>query len=255
MSDISEDATLRDHDVVKGSHQDELVIVRYNSGYRLRRAVWLVVTILMVGVGAYLYGYFAGHEKILTLSTELNQQVNQLSEVTNTQSDLQQRLSIYEMGEAIDQGSADNLRDTLVTMSSRIAELEHEVAFYKGIMSSESSENVLRVSRINVRSTDVPNVFSYALTLAQTSVGSKDVLGNVLIEIEGKQDGKSVTLPLNDLNSEVPKKGISFSFRYFQELKGTLTLPENFVAEQIHVKVHPKSSSIADVKESRLWIQ
>ena len=69
----------------------------------------------------------------------------------------------------------------------------------------------------------------------------------------GTQGGEKVILPLRDLDSGVADLGVKFRFRYFQEVKGTLNLPQQFVPEQVQVVLQSTGSKAQRVEESIEW--
>ena len=69
----------------------------------------------------------------------------------------------------------------------------------------------------------------------------------------GQIDGKTTVLPLRDVDSTIDGLGIKFRFRYFQEVKGELTLPDGFVPEQMQVVLQSSGNKPQRVEETQQW--
>jgi hypothetical protein len=76
--------------------------------------------------------------------------------------------------------------------------------------------------------------------------------GTVDVSIEGKNEGKPVTLQLADVSKDV-KKPMKFGFKYFQKFEGVMNLPDAFQADSLHVKVKPSTGKIKAVEEQFAW--
>jgi len=153
----------------------------------------------------------------------------------------------------VDRRAADDFRETVRQLSDEVARLEQDVAFYKGIMAPGSGDKGLRVSKIDIVPGDRPDQYTYSVMLTQVVDNSSYIQGQAAVNVVGVRDGEKVVLPLRDLDAEVDGLGIVFRFRYFQEIKGTMTVPANFIPEQVQVVLQSQGSNSQRVEETRLW--
>ena len=238
--------------VVEGSVQDELVIVRRAKGYRFRRAFWLAILILMTAGGGYLYGYFDSYTQMKVLKEENGYLKDGLRTSEKTIEDLSQRVAVLEKGGEVDRQAADGFRETVKSLKDQVSVLEQEVAFYKGIMAPGSADKGLRISRIDLDAINA-NQYSYAVMMTQVVDNTNYVQGEVAVNVIGLRFGEQEVIALRDLDENISELGIPFRFRYFQELKGVLNLPDGFIPQQLQVVMQSRGQNSQRVEETRNW--
>jgi hypothetical protein len=238
--------------VVEGSVQDELVIVRRAKGYRFRRAFWLAILILMTAGGGYLYGYFDSYTQMKVLKEENGYLKDGLRTSEKTIEDLGQRVAVLEKGGEVDRQAADGFRETVKSLKDQVSVLEQEVAFYKGIMAPGSADKGLRISRIDLDAISA-NQYSYAVMMTQVVDNTNYVQGEVAVNVIGLRSGEQEVIALRDLDENISELGIPFRFRYFQELKGVLNLPDGFIPQQLQVVMQSRGQNSQRVEETRNW--
>lgn len=239
--------------VVKGSRQDNLVIDHRRRGHRLRSILYLIILITIVSAGGYLGGYYDSRSQIQQLSVQKQFLEHNLSQAEETILNLSQRVSVLEKGGEVDRKAAESFRQTVRELNADVARLEQEVGFYKGIMAPGSTDRGLRVSKIDIQAAESPQRFRYAIMLTQVVDNSAHIEGQAAINIVGQIDGKTTVLPLRDVDSTIDGLGIKFRFRYFQEVKGELTLPDGFVPEQMQVVLQSSGNKPQRVEETQQW--
>mgnify|MGYP000716490567 FL=1 len=238
--------------VVEGSVQDELVIVRRAKGYRFRRAFWLAILILITAGGGYLYGYFDSYTQMKVLKEENGYLKDGLRTSEKTIEDLSQRVAVLEKGGEVDRQAADGFRETVKSLKDQVSVLKQEVAFYKGIMAPGSADKGLRISRIDLDAINA-NQYSYAVMMTQVVDNTNYVQGEVAVNVIGLRSGEQEVIALRDLDDNISELGIPFRFRYFQELKGVLNLPEGFIPQQLQVVMQSRGQNSQRVEETRNW--
>lgn len=239
--------------IVKGSVQDELVIV--SRGKRSRFAVALLFLLSLLAAAAF--GYFAGfyqyRDMLLGLTTERDVLSDTLQQSQAQLVELRKRLVIYETSEEIDRISVKKAQDMVLELESQNAALEQEVAFYRNIMAPESASAGLVINSIDIQPTDILNVYRYSVVLAQLKSSGNFVNGRAQIQVEGLQNEQAISLNLNELETGAAKEGVAFKFRYFEELKGTLTLPDGFIPKQVLVVLQTKKKNSQNIEKTQIW--
>ena len=238
--------------VVEGSVQDELVIVRRAKGYRFKRAFWLAVLILVTAGGGYLYGYFDSYTQMKVLKEENGYLKDGLRTSEKTINDLSQRVAVLQKGGEVDRQAADGFRETVKGLKDQVSDLEQEVAFYKGIMAPGSADKGLRISRIDLNAIN-SSQYSYAVMMTQVVDNTNYVQGEVAVNVIGLRSGEQEVIALRDLDDNINELGIPFRFRYFQELKGVLNLPDGFIPQQLQVVMQSRGQNSQRVEETRNW--
>lgn len=238
---------------VRGSQQDQLIIKRYNPWDKARRNLLMVIIVIVIGVGGYYGGLVDSVDEIQSLSLQRDILQESLADAEHTISSMSQRVSILEKGGEVDRKATEGIRQTVIELKSQIATLEEEVSFYKGIMAPGGNDKGLRVSKIDVIPEENSNRFRYSIMLTQVSDNSSYISGLAAVNIVGIRNGERIILPLRDLDSDVTELGVKFRFRYFQEIAGTLTLPSQFVPEQVQVVSQSTGSKAQRVEQTINW--
>lgn len=238
---------------VKGSRQDDLIIERRSQGSRLFRFLFSVLLLVAVAAGGYFSGYANSSHQVKTLKTERDALTKDLGKSRASVAGLREQLAIFEKGDEIDRRTSEDLRETVTVLGLTVTRLEEEVAFYKGIMSPEEGEEGLKIHSIDITPTDNPFEYNYSVTLAQVKTNSNLVRGRVILTVTGTQNGESVTLTLQSLSEDEDADGPEYRFRYYQEVSGLLTLPEDFTPEQVRVVLRPGGGQAQTVEVIRSW--
>ena len=239
--------------VVKGSQQDRLIIRHYKPGQRFRRFLFTLILIAAVGVGGYFAGVYDSMSSIRQLTSERDSLQTELLQGGREITRLTQRVGVLEKGGEVDRKATEGIRQTVKELKAHVATLEEEVAFYKGIMAPSSNDKGLRISKINIQPGDAAGQYSYSIMLTQVADNSSYITGLAAVNFVGTQAGEKVILPLRDLDGDIADLGVKFRFRYFQEVKGTLSLPAQFVPEQVQVVLQSTGNKAQRVEESIEW--
>jgi hypothetical protein len=89
--------------------------------------------------------------------------------------------------------------------------------------------------------------------LAQAFRSTRQVSGQVELVVEGMQEGEPARLGLADIGATSGKNRLSYSFKYFQDLKTEVLIPTGFEPERVHVIVHPKGKTSKTVEDFFVW--
>jgi hypothetical protein len=126
------------------------------------------------------------------------------------------------------------VQTSLEELQRRLADVQEEVAFYKGIVSPGAGEEGLRVQSLRFSNGGAPRLYHYRLVLIQVRTRELKISGSVTMKIYGVQDGKPVTLDARDL-APSGKAAAGFGFQYFQSLEGDAFLPQGFTPGRVEV--------------------
>ena len=240
---------------VRGTKHDRLMVTRYNPMAKVLRFIFVTLLALGMAAGGYYGGVINSVDEIQALSLQRDTLENSLADAEHTISSLSQRVSILEKGGEVDRKATEGVRQTVIELKAQIATLEEEVSFYKGIMAPSGNDKGLRVSKIDVTREENSNRYRYSIMLTQVADNRSYISGLAAVNVVGLMNGERVILPLRDLDSDVTELGVKFRFRYFQEISGTLTLPAQFVPEQVQVVSQSTGSKAQRVEETINWPQ
>jgi hypothetical protein len=238
---------------VRGSAVTNYVVVPHNPVKHL--LIRLIIVCLVAGIvfAAFLYGEKRGISKEAQLVSERNELQQELTLSISREDSLRQRVAVLENAAFVDKESVDGVRDSNRELSDRIAELEEEIALYQGIMSPSVNSAGLTIQEVTLTKTPASNRYRFKVMLTQVGNNTNYLRGFVGINVLGVQKGEVSAYPLKELSAEINDIDIKFRYRYFQDFKGELLLPEGFTPDQIQVIAQSVGSKSARVEKAYNW--
>ena len=197
-----------------------------------QRAIVIGVAIV-VPIVCLLVGFALGENKIISAREDSGLLRNQLQASRDLNHDLEARLIDAELQSQVQREAVNELRGVLSGLHENVARLTEEVTFYKSLMAPNEIRQGLKVDTLKLLKLG-EQTFQYELLVTQVALRRSYVSGDIRIDVVGQQDSTRVVKSLTDLatGQAYPLK---FKFRYFQDLTGTITLPEGFIPEQVLV--------------------
>jgi hypothetical protein len=202
-----------------------------------RRVAWmaagLLLLLLAVACGAWLLGgtggTLAAHRQLQAANAaraELQAQLDQL----------QRRLVVLEQSDRISRAANLDLQETLAQRETQIADLRSDVAFYARLVGPVAQRTDLAVfsSRFTARD---PVSFDYRIVLTQNLNRGAISSGQMQFSLEGTRAGRREVLDWAQLHGGRGVPPQAFSFRYFQELGGSVALPPGFTPQRVRVSL------------------
>ncbi|MFT4197865.1 MAG: hypothetical protein QM601_08150 [Pseudoxanthomonas sp.] len=146
--------------------------------------------------------------------------------------ELRRRQALAAQSDRISRAANRDLQDTLTERDGQIAALRADVAFYQRLVGPTARPSGLGVysSRFEPAGGDAWN---YRIVLTQTLNRGAVSQGSMRLAIAGQRDGRDEVLE----GPAVQPAPQAFSFRYFQELQGSVRLPAGFVPRQVRVSL------------------
>jgi hypothetical protein len=211
--------------------------------------VALPATVIMLSI-FYFSKYFVADELIYA-----NYQVSALQ--TDLQTALEQ-LETEKAHSAIAEREADVVRraNALLRASERgrqdeIASLQADLAFYRRLGSANGSQAPLAVHHIEVESTQSPRVYRIIFTLTQKLRWAAVISGSIELAVDGIQNSVAQHLKQQQLLAE-SSEPLNFQFKYFQQFERLITLPEDFEASQLTIRLRPDNLR-TPIEQSMDW--
>ncbi|MDX1497836.1 MAG: DUF6776 family protein, partial [Salinisphaeraceae bacterium] len=117
----------------------------------------------------------------------------------------------------------------------------------------DESKAGMRVYELEIaKQDDEPGRYSFDLMLIQAVRHHRRVGGRVDMSIQGVQGGEEVTLSARDMGLSRPER-LNYSFRYFQEIRGSFRLPEGFAPLAVTVTVSSSNGSASSFDRQFSW--
>jgi len=170
--------------------------------------------------------------------------------------DLREQVAILERSSQIDRQAAESVKQELGQLEDSLQAAREEVEFYRGIVSPGDVKPGLRIHRFSLEEGAKPNEYHYDLVLTQLKRNDRIISGVVDWQITGSMPDYQTEIGLERV-TEPAVKELKFRFRYFQELTGSIRLPEGFTADKVVLPIKPagKGKSRAEpVVQSFDWV-
>ena len=198
-----------------------------------------VIGLLLTCWGLYEFGRYSAGYDTASVTMERIDRAAQMGELERSINDLREQKAILERATQIDREAYGQLEGELAGLRDEIVELNRELAFYRGIVTTQGGSGVIRMQRFDVAPTGVQRGFHFQVVLTQAFTSSGVTTGSVTLLLEGVQGQAAKSLTLAELTDNKVKE-LSFRFKYFQELAGDMILPAGFVPRRVTVTVEPR---------------
>jgi hypothetical protein len=220
--------------------------------------LWLmasVLTVVLITVAFALLSHgkrsaVAGWEQLARDRDELKRKNEELQQVNLG---LREQIAILERSSEIDRLASLEVRSEFADLQGELLDLRKELDFYRGIVSPGDVKAGLRIQRFHLEPGEKEGRFRYNLVLTQVKHNERYVRGLVEIDIEGLEDSKTKLLPLARL-VEGDTAALKFKFRYFQNFKGEIRIPEGFQPQRIRIRLKPQGKGQPPaIEETMEW--
>jgi hypothetical protein len=207
-------------------------VIRQINPSRSRR-VWIFVVLLWLGSLT-----LAVVATSLWLVPQRQQQdPAQSAEVANMDADaLKLRIAVLERSEQVAKAALVDLQGTLRDREEEIAGVRADLAFYGRLVGGAKREG-LAVHALSLKPVTGSRAWNFSATLTQNFKRGPETQGKLTLSVSGVVDGKLETLEWKDLTQKSDSAGIDYSFKYFQQINGTIMLPEGFEPNRVRASV------------------
>lgn len=158
---------------------------------------------------------------------------------------LKQEVTTLDRSRQVERAAAQEVQTTLAERDQEIAALRNDVAFYERLVGSTAQRQSLTVHSVKLEPSG-EHGWQYAITLTQTLKKATLTRGTLAMQIEGVLDGKPDTLGWAELG-QAGGTPVPFSFKYFQQIEGSLVLPEGFVPHRVKINLESDAGKVEKV--------
>lgn len=232
---------------------EEYIVIRHQPGYRVRRTLILLVFTVAAAILGYVTGMAQGGFRFSTAEESRERLADQVDQLRSENRNMSQQIVNLERGRAVDEQALSQARRTIVGLETELATLQSELVFYKNIMAPNESSRGLQIDRLALRSAGTRGVFDFMVVLVQRGDNKNYLSGSAEVGIVGLRNEQRETIALRELSDEIENTDIKLRFRYFQEVKGRLRLPEDFQPLEVQVIAKRDGSGSAQVERTFDW--
>jgi len=207
-------------------------VIRQVNPARSRR-VWLFAALIWVGsltLAVVATGLVLGPKP---QGTEAPLRVDNL----DTEA-LKQRIAVLERSEQVAKAALTELQGTLRDREEEIAGVRADLAFYGRLVGGATREG-LAVHALSLKPVAGSRAWNFTVTLTQNFKRGPQTTGVLTLTVSGIADGKLKTLDWKELSGQ---PGIGYAFKYFQQVNGTIMLPEGFEPNRVRASAQGNGS-------------
>ncbi len=153
-----------------------------------------------------------------------------------------QRIAVLRRSDQISRGANVELQQTLAERDEEIAALRADVAFYERLVGGSAQRQGLNVHSLSLAPAS-GGAWRYTVTLTQNLKKAKVSQGELTFSVDGVRSGQLETLEWPALLQHDEAAPQPFSFKYFQQLEGSVMLPDGFTPHRVRVRLRSEGSA------------
>ncbi|HET7921744.1 MAG TPA: DUF6776 family protein [Gammaproteobacteria bacterium] len=210
------------------------LIVKHHSP----RQTWTLRGLLALAVIVALWAAFVYGERRAGYDRNAASAVaDQLQQAREQVRQLQTQITTLQREREVDLAARQQVQKSVESMQDKLAGMQEELAFYKGIVSPGVGEQGIHAQSLKFTDGGAPRLYHYRLVLVQVRTKEFRISGRVDMKLYGSQDGKPVILDAASLATK-STPSLRFAFQYFQNLEGDVILPEGFRPGRVEVVIN-----------------
>ena len=164
---------------------------------------------------------------------------------------LEQQVATLTRSDQISRQANVDLQNTLAERDEEIAALRADLAFYERFVGATAQRRGLTVHKLRLQPQS-EQAWRFTATLTQNLNRGAVNAGRLQVAVEGTRNGQLQQLGWADLRP-AGDPGVAYSFKYFEEVEGDLTLPEGFEPVRVSVRLLPRNGG--PVEQSFGWTE
>lgn len=232
------------------------VIVEKKDGFG--RRLFIVFIIFVALICLFIVGYSTGRHELVPLrhaNLDFRQQVLALTEeikdLVDRNANLEREISALKLNRQIDLDALRVAQEDHKQLQEANLQLEKDLSALKRLV-RKGRGGYLKIQNFSLNQGESPNSISYNFTITQMIKEFSESAGDVIIKISGIKDDKHVTFKLDELSGSNPLSH-KMRFKHFQNVNGSLRLPEGMVPEALEVEIIPSTKSLMPLIEKFNW--
>ena len=162
-----------------------------------------------------------------------------------------ERESLATRSDQVSRTANQSLQDSLREREEEIAALRADLAFYQRLVGGKAPRQGLTVHQLALKPIGESPGFAFRVTLTQNMKKAATSAGTLELAVDGVRGAKLTALGWRDLTQNAQAEPIKFQFKYFQQLDGSLMLPEGFQPNRVTVSA--KSEGGEEVRQAFAW--
>jgi len=190
-----------------------------------------IVALIGIGYGIGYWRYAGTNANLLAEEVQRLQSVNQ---------SIQAKVVFAERQMQVEHAAQTNLAKEMAALQDEDMRLKEDVAFYKSILVEGAGVGIPKIHSMKVAKGNRAGDYQYNILLVQTGKRDKMVQGSLQLVLNGMQAGTPVALTVSE--GQAPLKGVKVSFKYYQRIEGTFSIPSQLSAQALQARFFEQGS-------------
>lgn len=186
-------------------------------------------------------------------TTEFADNDEKIKYLEKTIRELEHDIAYVQRSTKVELAAVEQMKKTLQEKDLELLELKQELHFYNTLYTSNADNTLVHIKAFNLRKDLVTNKYIYDLVLTGVpKKNEKKVSGIIGLSVDGEEQEILKRLVFEDA-SEVSETSLTFSFKYFQKISGSFTLPDEFQPSVVHLEVLRDQNQSEPIAVSYNW--
>ncbi|WP_064747273.1 DUF6776 family protein [Lysobacter antibioticus] len=210
-----------------------------------RPYIWAAVGVAWAAslVGAWLWSQSRAAPMLPEVSAELAATQRELRQRQNELDRLAQRETTLQRSDQISRAANKQVQEALAQREEEISDLRADVAFYERLVGATAPAKGLNVHSVEFKP-EAGGTWRYQIVLTQNLNRGAVSSGGLHFQVEGVRGGKLASIGWDELHQKPKAPPQNYSFRYFQQLDGSVMLPAGFTPQRVRVSLRGENASI-----------
>lgn len=207
--------------------------------------IWLVC-VLAWAMSLYGVSHWASERaapRLVATRAELGSIRGQLTQSLAEVRELRQRRATLARSDEISRAANLKVQQTLAEREQQIAVLRADTAFYERLGGATRKPRGLNVHSARFEP-ETGGSWRYLIVLTQSLDRGAVSLGQLRFQVEGVRGGQLATVDWDQLHQRAGAPAQDYSFRYFQQLDGSVMLPPGFTPQRVRVSLRSNGATV-----------
>lgn len=133
----------------------------------------------------------------------------------------------------------ENLGKQIKSLAHENDSLKEKLVFFQHLMAGNTKSGI-SIHQFNVKETETPGKYRYALTLIQGGERPSDFKGNLKFHVTLQQNNQSKTIPLISSTSQ---ENFPINFKFLHRLDESFKVPTDAIVESLQVQIYEQNDN------------
>lgn len=201
-----------------------------------------------VGANGLNIPFISSQEKIEFVNSD-----EKIKYLEKTIRELEHDLAYVQRSTKVELAAVEEMKKTLKDKDLELLELNQELHFYNTLYTSNTDNTLVHIKAFNLHKDSITNRYIYELVLTGVpKKNDKKVSGVIGLSVDGEEQEILKRLVFEDAN-DISDASLTFSFKYFQKISGSFTLPDTFEPSVVHLEVRRDQNRKKPIEVSYNW--